>query len=151
MAAKPIVAATDGSQESLRAVEWAASEAALRGAPLRIVSAAALLPRMIGRQGGTAFDTVADVVREDRDRALAAAASARSRFSDSTSVTVSTWGPSWRPIIRGSSAAADTIRSGAPRRTASRAAQSTARSDSSEPSVAATIGLADMLVLHSVP
>jgi nucleotide-binding universal stress UspA family protein len=74
MAAKPIVAATDGSQESLRAVEWAAREAALRGAPLRIVSAAALLPRTIGRQGGAAFDTVADVIRKDRDRALAAAA-----------------------------------------------------------------------------
>jgi nucleotide-binding universal stress UspA family protein len=74
MAAKPIVAATDGSQESLRAVEWAAREAALRGAPLRIVSAAAPLPRMIGRQGGAAFDTVADVIRKDRNRALAAAA-----------------------------------------------------------------------------
>ncbi len=74
MAAKPIVAATDGSEESLRAVEWAAREAALHGAPLRIVSAAALLPRMIGRQGGAAFDTVADVIRKDRDRALATAA-----------------------------------------------------------------------------
>jgi nucleotide-binding universal stress UspA family protein len=74
MAAKPIVAATDGSQGSLRAVEWAAREAALRGAPLRIVSAAELLHRMIGHQGGAAFDTVADVIRKDRDRALAAAA-----------------------------------------------------------------------------
>ena len=37
MAAKPIVAGTDGSEESLRAVGWAAREAALRGAPLRIV------------------------------------------------------------------------------------------------------------------
>jgi len=74
MAAKTIVAATDGSHESLRAVEWAAREAALRGAPLRIVSAAELLPRMIGRPGGAAFDTVADVIRKNRDRALAAAA-----------------------------------------------------------------------------
>ncbi len=74
MAAEPIVAATDGSEESLRAVEWAAREAALRDAPLRIVSAAALLPRMIGRQDGAAFDTVADVIRKDRDRALATAA-----------------------------------------------------------------------------
>ena len=47
MAAKPIVAGTDGSEESLRAVDWAAREAVLRGAPLRIVSAATLLPRMI--------------------------------------------------------------------------------------------------------
>src|SRR5689334_7791160 len=41
MAAKPIVAGTDGSEESLRAVDWAAREAVLRGAPLRIVAAAA--------------------------------------------------------------------------------------------------------------
>jgi nucleotide-binding universal stress UspA family protein len=40
MSAQPIVAAADGSQESLRAAEWAAREAALRGAPLRIVAAA---------------------------------------------------------------------------------------------------------------
>ena len=33
MAAKPIVAGTDGSEESLRAVDWAAREAALRAAP----------------------------------------------------------------------------------------------------------------------
>ena len=51
MAAKPIVAGTDGSEESLRAVDWAAREAVLRGAPLRIVSAAALLPRMVSRAG----------------------------------------------------------------------------------------------------
>ena len=44
MAEKPIVAATDGSEESLRAVDWAAREAELRGLPLRIVSAAALPP-----------------------------------------------------------------------------------------------------------
>ena len=39
MITKPLVAATDGSDESLRAVEWAAREAAVRGASLRIVSA----------------------------------------------------------------------------------------------------------------
>ena len=39
MTAKPLVAATDGSEESLRAVEWAVREAVLRGVPLRIVSA----------------------------------------------------------------------------------------------------------------
>ena len=47
MADKPIVAATDGSEESLRAVDWAAREAVLRSAPLRIVSAPGLLPRMV--------------------------------------------------------------------------------------------------------
>jgi nucleotide-binding universal stress UspA family protein len=74
MAAKPVVAGTDGSKESMRAVEWAAREAALRGAPLRIVSAAGLLPRMIGSHGMSDYDTVADHLRRDRDRALASAA-----------------------------------------------------------------------------
>ena len=60
MASKPIVAGTDGSEESLRAVDWAAREAVLRGAPLRIVSAAALPPRMISRAGAGEYD--------DRDR-----------------------------------------------------------------------------------
>ena len=74
MAAKPIVAGTDGSEESLRAVDWAAREATLRGAPLRIVSAAALLARMVSRAGPGEYDDVADVLVKDRDRALAAAA-----------------------------------------------------------------------------
>jgi nucleotide-binding universal stress UspA family protein len=76
MAAKPVVAGTDGSEESLRAVDWAAREAVLRGLPLRIVSAAALPPRMSERHredvGG--LDTVSDAQRKDRDHALAAAA-----------------------------------------------------------------------------
>jgi nucleotide-binding universal stress UspA family protein len=74
MAAKPIVAGTDGSEESLRAVDWAAREAALRGAPLRIVAAAAVLPRMISRAGPGQYDTVTDVLDKERDRALAVAA-----------------------------------------------------------------------------
>ncbi len=74
MASKPIVAGTDGSEESLRAVDWAAREATLRGAPLRIVSAASVLPRMISRAGPTDYDTVTDVLVEERDRALAAGA-----------------------------------------------------------------------------
>jgi nucleotide-binding universal stress UspA family protein len=74
MAAKPIVAGTDGSEESLRAVDWAAREAALRGAPLRIVAAAAVLPRMISRAGPGQYDTVTDVLDKQRDSALAVAA-----------------------------------------------------------------------------
>jgi nucleotide-binding universal stress UspA family protein len=79
MASKPIVAGTDGSEESLRAVDWAAREAVLRGAPLRIVSAAALPPRMVSRAGPGEYDTVTDVIMEDRDRALAAAAERAAR------------------------------------------------------------------------
>src|ERR1700752_4066678 len=76
MATKPIVAGTDGSEESLRAVDWAAREAALRGAPLRIVGTAEVLPRMSQRTGahGGTYEDVTDVLLEDRNRALAAAA-----------------------------------------------------------------------------
>jgi nucleotide-binding universal stress UspA family protein len=74
MTAKPIVAATDGSEHSLQAVEWAATEAALRGAPLRIVSAAATLPRMSTAPSGEDVDNVTDVLHHNRDQGLAAAA-----------------------------------------------------------------------------
>ncbi len=81
MSAKPMVAATDGSEESLRAVDWAAREAVLRGAPLRIVSAATLLPRMMERDDGADPENVTDVLLEDRDRALARAAERAARIS----------------------------------------------------------------------
>jgi nucleotide-binding universal stress UspA family protein len=74
MPVKPIVAATDGSEESLRAVEWAAREATRHGGPLRIVSAANLLPRMVDRHTGPDIDTVSDVITEERDHALTVAA-----------------------------------------------------------------------------
>jgi len=74
MATKPIVAGTDGSEESLRAVDWAAREAALRRAPLRIVANAGLLPRMRPHTDKTQYETVTDVLDDDRDRALTVAA-----------------------------------------------------------------------------
>jgi len=73
MTGKPIVAGTDGSEESLRAVEWAAREAVLHGAPLRIVSAVSL-PPVIGLQVRPDRDVVAHLIRTERDRALTAAA-----------------------------------------------------------------------------
>jgi len=72
MTAKPIVAATDGSEESLRAVEWAARQAVLHSARLRIVCAASL-PRTASLQLKPERDVVLGFVREHRDRALAAA------------------------------------------------------------------------------
>jgi nucleotide-binding universal stress UspA family protein len=81
MSAKPIVAATDGSEESLRAVDWAAREAVLRGAPLRIVTAAALLPRMIGSEGHSEYQTVSDHIRRDSDIALTTAAARAAKAS----------------------------------------------------------------------
>jgi nucleotide-binding universal stress UspA family protein len=73
MSAKPIVAASDGSEEALRAVDWAAREAVLRGAPLRIVSAPGLLPRMAASRGHSEYETVSDVIRDESDYALTAA------------------------------------------------------------------------------
>jgi len=46
MTTPPVVVGVDGSEESLRAVEWAAREANRQGAALRIVSAPAMPPRM---------------------------------------------------------------------------------------------------------
>src|SRR5260370_31422680 len=83
MAAKPIVASTDGSEEAVRAVEWGAREAVLRAAPLRIVSAAALLPRMISRAGPGELDTVTDVISKNRDQALATAAERAAKTASS--------------------------------------------------------------------
>jgi nucleotide-binding universal stress UspA family protein len=42
----PIVVGVDGSEESMRAVEWAARQSRRSGAPLRLVSAAATPPRL---------------------------------------------------------------------------------------------------------
>lgn len=74
MTTKPIVVGTDGSAQALRTVEWAAREAVLRSAPLRIVSAAEMLPRMNVPAKGQGIGTVAAHLRGDRDVALAAAA-----------------------------------------------------------------------------
>jgi nucleotide-binding universal stress UspA family protein len=74
MTAKPIVAATDGSEHSLQAVEWAAAEAVLRGTRLRIVSAAAALPRMAAGPSGSDVGNVSDILHRNRDQALDAAA-----------------------------------------------------------------------------
>jgi nucleotide-binding universal stress UspA family protein len=81
MNVKPIVAATDGSEESLRAVEWAAGEAILHAAPLRIVSAAPLPPRMVALQLRPDRDHIADFIRSECDLALHAAASRAARVA----------------------------------------------------------------------
>lgn len=67
--ARPIVVAVDGSDASLRAAEWAAREAVRRAAPLRIVSAPGLPPRMRDYQAPVA--TVANAMRGIAARALA--------------------------------------------------------------------------------
>ena len=74
MAAKPIVVGVDGSDLALRAVDWAAREAALRGLPLKIVSGAALPPKMMDRRTDAGPDIVSDTVLKGREQDLAAAA-----------------------------------------------------------------------------
>jgi nucleotide-binding universal stress UspA family protein len=72
MAAKPVVVGVDGSEESLRAVEWGAREAQRHEAPMRIVSAVAMPPRMRAHHGST--ETVADALQEASARAVSEAA-----------------------------------------------------------------------------
>ena len=73
MTSKPIIVGTDGSGDSLRAVEWAAREAALRRVPLQVVCVPALPPRMSWHQPPGRPDAVAEVGYESYACALAAA------------------------------------------------------------------------------
>ena len=66
MATKPVVVGVDGSEESLRAVEWAAMEAKRHSLPLRIVSAPAMVPRMHAYHASPA--AVASALRAPRRR-----------------------------------------------------------------------------------
>lgn len=66
MTVKPLVAAADGSDESLQAIEWAAREAVLRSAPLRIVAAASRPPRLLDLLAQPDSDYVVGLIREER-------------------------------------------------------------------------------------
>jgi nucleotide-binding universal stress UspA family protein len=80
MESMPVVVGVDGSQESLRAAEWAAREAQRHQAPLRIVSVPATPPRM------HAHDTVPPAVtRAVRARAAGALGEAVGRSGGVTS------------------------------------------------------------------
>jgi nucleotide-binding universal stress UspA family protein len=68
MAMMPVVVGVDGSEESLRAVEWAAQEARRHRAPLRIVAAPVLLPHM--RDHAQDPETVALRVKRESRLAL---------------------------------------------------------------------------------
>jgi nucleotide-binding universal stress UspA family protein len=82
MTSKPIVVGVDGSAASLQAVDWAAREAVLHGAPLRIVAAAELPRRMVSRSGPADYETVTSAILGERDRALTAAAEQAARAGD---------------------------------------------------------------------
>jgi nucleotide-binding universal stress UspA family protein len=72
MSSKPVIAGTDGSPESVRAVEWAAREATTHGRSLRIVAVPAMPLRM--RPDQATRQTVASVIQQAMIRALANAA-----------------------------------------------------------------------------
>jgi nucleotide-binding universal stress UspA family protein len=71
MTTKPVVVAVDGSEDSLRAAEWAALEARRQSRSLRIVSAPALVPRLHPYQASP--EVIANALRGVAARALAAA------------------------------------------------------------------------------
>jgi nucleotide-binding universal stress UspA family protein len=75
MAAKPVVVGVDSSEGSLQAVAWAAQEAGLRKAPLRIVTVAAMPPRMQAEAPPLPGEptNVGDELRAFAEQALAAA------------------------------------------------------------------------------
>ena len=99
------MAATDGSEESLRAVEWAAREAAARRAPLRIVSAVQV-PWMIGLQVRPDRDFVADLIRDERDQAFGAAAARAAEVAPGLQVdTVPLSGPPAQAVTESGSGA----------------------------------------------
>ncbi|WP_344979454.1 universal stress protein [Streptosporangium fragile] len=77
--AAPVVVGVDGSASSFQAVAWAAEEAALRGAPLRVVHAALrwaydvpLVPQP-AHWGADAEASVRELLRQATERAHAAA------------------------------------------------------------------------------
>jgi nucleotide-binding universal stress UspA family protein len=71
MTTKPVIVGVDGSEQSLRAVEWAALEAKRHSWPLRIVSAPALVPRLHAYSATP--EAIANALRGIAARALEAA------------------------------------------------------------------------------
>src|SRR5690349_18804480 len=71
MTTKPVVVAVDGSEDSLRAAEWAALEARRRSTRLRIVSVPAIVPRLHSYQASPTV--IANALRGIAARALGAA------------------------------------------------------------------------------
>src|SRR5262245_44545817 len=87
MTTKPLVVGVDGSEESLRAAEWAALEARRHSSPLRIVSAPGPVPRLHAYQG--APEAIANALRGMAARALAAAITRAEEVAPSVPVTTS--------------------------------------------------------------
>ena len=99
MTSKPIIVGTDGSGDSLRAVEWAAREAARRRAPLQIVCVAASSPRMSWHHQVGRPDAVAEAGYESYACALAAASERASELEPELAIeTRLLFGPTARTL-----------------------------------------------------
>ena len=85
MTTKPVVVGVDGSEESLRAVEWAALEAKRHSSPLRIVSAPAMVPRMHAYNASPA--AIANALRGIAARALDAAITRSEEVAQGLTIT----------------------------------------------------------------
>jgi nucleotide-binding universal stress UspA family protein len=107
MKERPIVVGTDGSEGSLLAVGWAAREAMLRDATLRIVSVPALQAPVAWQQAALGPpDTVADAVRAAFKRALALAAVRATETEPGLAVhTALLSGPPGRALAEGAAGA----------------------------------------------
>ncbi len=87
MTTKPVVVGVDGSEESLRAVEWAALEAKRHSSPLRIVSAPSLVPRIHAYNASPA--AIANALRGIAARALDAAITRSEEVAPGLPITTS--------------------------------------------------------------
>ena len=87
MTTKPVVVSVDGSEESLRAVEWAALEAKRHSSPLRIVSVPSLAPRIHAYNASPA--AIASALRGIAARALDAAITRSEEVAQGLPITTS--------------------------------------------------------------
>jgi nucleotide-binding universal stress UspA family protein len=108
MPANVFMVGTDGSEPSLRAVEWAAREAVLRSGSLRVVSVPMLPPRMAwGRSPQGQPDGVADTIRGSCEQALATAADRAAEVEPGLAVdTALLPGPSAHALVDAAAGAA---------------------------------------------
>jgi nucleotide-binding universal stress UspA family protein len=108
MAGNVFLAGTDGSELSLRAVEWAAREAALRGGSLHVVCVPMLpRPTVWGRSPPGQPDVVADAICASCEQALAIAAERAAEIEPGLAVdTALLPGPSAQALVEVAAGAA---------------------------------------------
>ncbi len=111
MTTKPVVVGVDGSEESLRAAEWAAMEAQRHSVALLVVSAPAAVPRVHAYHASPA--AVAAALRAVSERALGAALIRCDEVAPSLPVTTSLLTGPVAPAVAASGADASLLVVGA--------------------------------------